>query len=324
MNGLLPRCDCNGLKNWTPNGSFFGPSHESRLYLCSSCHRVLHLEYIEGWHVGFVFLPDQQDAFGKFFEESFVVQARAFGETKRALYEKCYEALITAWGFDPARGCEPHRRGDLPSKANGDFVLEYRDNDLNTLDIDADAFLVAVQQLRALCQTIVRPPDPIGLPDHITAFVCRTMRWIHVKAEDTANKALPPDPLRIHHDEKFANIFGAVVLATGVSFTPVEIPNLYWSDPSKSEPWFTFDILGSKFTVGPRKRVISINVVFPSPRDVGAISQAAEEDDVTYFVNNSTLNGYYGISSFSIHAWTRDKAVEYLKLAVIAAVENIR
>jgi hypothetical protein len=90
-----------------------------------------------------------------------------------------------------------------------------------------------------------------------------------------------------------------------------EIPNEYWrNDPHYSKkPWYTAEAMDGPFTLklGRRKRVYH-NGVIPRPgQTLGATPAAAAEfagEDVTK---------EFGADGWLLHAWTDDKARDYLR-----------
>lgn len=135
----------------------------------------------------------------------------------------------------------------------------------------------------------------------------------------SAKTEMPPDPCRIRHDEVMMGIIRASLEAAGMnpsSVTPEVTKNGYWSDPTMSEPWYTFEVNGTRITIGPRKRVINIEATLPKPMPVSAIRDVAMADNVTYAAFGDPSGGYQDKRGLAdkivVHAWGKDKAIEYL------------
>lgn len=107
--------------------------------------------------------------------------------------------------------------------------------------------------------------------------------------------------------------------ATGDDVRPrlSEIPNGYWGDPGKSEPWFQFGQKGRTFRVGWRKRVVNIAVTADkkvSTFDPRPVSALALKDETTLYVDGDWRPSSPSATAedVTVHAWTQDKVVEYL------------
>jgi hypothetical protein len=170
--------------------------------------------------------------------------------------------------------------------------------------------------------------DVIVWVEHVTAAGDETQlaykrdpsscEWRRIDPDATQNMAIPPDPIRVNHDAFFKEIFDTVGIPARAR---KEVPNRYYKDTSNKEPWYAIKLGEVQFTVGPRKRVINIELIRPdgkdfgdsttSPFDYDVLSDLAKKDQVTY---SSTER------SILIHAWGKDKAIEYLGILVGAAV----
>jgi hypothetical protein len=141
--------------------------------------------------------------------------------------------------------------------------------------------------------------------------------WERVDPESTQSLPIPPDPIRVNHDALFNSIFLAVGIPESAR---KEIPNRYYNDKSNKEPWYSIRIGEVEFTVGPRKRVIAIELTRPDGKDFDEgqhpfghriLNDLATKDRTTYSASEATI---------SVHAWGKDKAIEYLGILVAAAV----
>lgn len=74
-------------------------------------------------------------------------------------------------------------------------------------------------------------------------------------------------------------------------------------------PWYQFTFNGAEFTVGYRKRVASLQIA--PGRNLQELKDLAYADTVTFWTDSE---------STGIHAWTQDKAVEYLCVMLRAVI----
>jgi hypothetical protein len=105
-------------------------------------------------------------------------------------------------------------------------------------------------------------------------------------------------------------------MGAGVEFSPTEVLNQY-SGNTDLQPWYLFDLNGINIRVGPRKRVYAIKVEVPNQREKIAtkdIRKAAVADGVTYYANGSWQSRSRAARLIEIHAWGKDKLIEYLTI----------
>jgi len=171
---------------------------------------------------------------------------------------------------------------------------------------------------------------------------------------DTARDVpMRKDPLRISWDTHFKEVFGDVAIAVGFVIDRRAIPNRYHNDCTCSEPWWQFEIGNKTFVVGPRKRVINIQVESKEPFDPAPLKALSDRDGVTFdsrplwydatearakdiphnhdfstaifAVEKEEQAKFTGREHFTckayIHAWTKCKCVEYLIAAMKLATE---
>lgn len=123
-----------------------------------------------------------------------------------------------------------------------------------------------------------------------------TWNWKELLHRDSAKVEAPIDPIKVKHDAFFAGVFKDL----GVNV--IEIPNRYGG--SKLEPWYTFRIGLTDYVVGPRHRVFSVEALYPDSRDLSRIAALAKADQVTYVADSN--------DKVLIHAWNREKLIQYL------------
>lgn len=166
-------------------------------------------------------------------------------------------------------------------------------------------------------------PMPAGCPLDWTGrtFVFQKLDagWTPVDAAACQEAQIPEDPRRVSTLAFFEKVWERVAQATGDDVRPrlSEIPNGYWKDPGKSEPWFQFGQKGRTFRIGWRKRVVNIevkadkNLASFDPRPVSAL---ALKDETTLYVDGDRRPSSQAANAedVTVHAWTQDKVVEYL------------
>lgn len=169
----------------------------------------------------------------------------------------------------------------------------------------------------------VRVPLPPRVPDDaVDVWVRRASgvngyQWEHIDPAITADLPVPIDPIRVRHDALFGSIFRTVGLSESIA---AEIPNRYYNDYARNQPWYLINIGEMKLIVGPRKRVISIEM---TRRDGLAFDEGSHRFDHTVLGPLAESDGVTYESSphrILIHAWGKDKAIEYLSKLLGAAV----
>lgn len=351
-----PNCTC-GHNNWQGGGGQIGPGYQFSGRKCGSCGNLAQYVGRDGWWCVLIFPQILGEAPLDYINTTMMLQARAYQALHEAVNDAkskiLFDDLLSQWDLDPAKGCVHHYldgeytpEGQTHTRSN----FEYRDTVGNRLDIDHLAFQEACRKLdedNPPRPDVLRAPDPINLPEGITAYVSRAHQWD--LAKPFVGK-LPKDPRRVRHDRDFLEVFQAVQEATGQAFAPTERKNGYYEDRTNSEPWYEFQIGGTTFTVGPRKRVTHISFKAALPVDYSALQALATTDKVTFeakrpweeaaqaevqkldqeaddwiariqAVCDKAKAEFQGDPNKStdvyIHAWGKDKAIEYLTRAIL-------
>ena len=177
--------------------------------------------------------------------------------------------------------------------------------------------------------------------------------WVLVTAEESAKHFPKPDPTRVWNAAYFRDVWVKLSENLGVLLPyPSKTKNEYGG----VEDWYTFTLNGAVFKVGWRKRVVNVEVEYPGLVDVTDISAVAKGDGTTYeaygLERTMTLQEHLGkeweeadedqramllgcypdgmittrkggwqddmskAQHVCVHAWTKDKLVEYLTLLV--------
>jgi len=134
--------------------------------------------------------------------------------------------------------------------------------------------------------------------------------WEHIDPDRTQDLVIPPDPIRVYHDV----IYGEIFEGAGLGSVPrAEIPNGYYGDKFKNEPWYELQFDGFTLTIGPRKRVISITLQHKQPFDVSSLCALGRRDVTTYTADGGWNSDQKMAATANLHAWSKEKAIEYLQ-----------
>jgi len=333
-----------------------GPGYQFTSRQCKHCGHIGHYVGRDGWWCCLISPQSLNEIALEYINTTMIRQARAYKELWEAVNSAktqiLYDDLLTQWDLDPVKGCVHHYlAGEYTpeGKAYTRSNFEYRDLAGNRLPVDHLALEAAISQMydeNPDRPDVVYAPDPINLPAGVTAFVSRKGKW---EAAKPLVGKLPRDPVRVRHDRFYSEVFKAVQDSLGLTFTTTERANGYYSDKFLSEPWYDFEVAGITFTVGPRKRVTHISFKAPAPVGYAQLQALAKRDNVTFEVKPpwedaaqallqaidkeadnwidqvqaaayKAEDEYQGDKGKStevlIHAWDKDKAIEYLTTAI--------
>jgi hypothetical protein len=157
-------------------------------------------------------------------------------------------------------------------------------------------------------------PTPPELPSGVVAFLADEASdaptgWgRRFTAESTKGVSAPRDPIAVQHDEYWAKLLSEL----GVTEYKA-VGNDY--DGNSLESWYDFTLRGAHFHVGPRKRVDVIEVGRTPPVDCAEVRALAQKDNVTEYGAGTEEE------RFVVHAWVREKFVEYFRL-ICASLEK--
>ena len=136
-------------------------------------------------------------------------------------------------------------------------------------------------------------------------------KWTTIVHDEVADLPVPDDPPIVHNAEFWKHVFDAVGIE---HYVPTE--NRYTTD---GPPWFAFLHGDATYLVGRRKHVMSLQTIHADTVDVTPLGRVAREDKVTFQVTDGV--GFSGGQEIEIHASTREKCVEYLK--IMLALEHV-
>jgi hypothetical protein len=169
--------------------------------------------------------------------------------------------------------------------------------------------------------------------------------WMLVDPKVSAALPVPRDPILVENERYFAKVWSALQEIVG----PLNISETA-NDYGGIEPWYRFTVGSGTFTVGWRKRVVSVQVHSDSTFPTESIRPLALRDNTTYIAtvpprrvkpsdwpepvsasDREVLNriaspedgcvdyqaaGWQSelpmVTDLTIHAWTQEKLVEYL------------
>ncbi len=206
--------------------------------------------------------------------------------------EKCGKLGIDIFGYGQGAFITHHEVDDIQDYVNKDLIPQWRYNKKHNLKATVPP------QLPDRVFLFTRVEEEDGSPRSIPGWNCFT------KAT-TLGVQPPEDPILTEHRAYWEGIFEHLNIKDAK-----EVENRYCG--SELEPWYEFQINGTFWIVGPRKRVDVIEVQSPTPLDFVAIRTLATRDNVTQYEDEN---------SFRVHVWNKKKFFEYF-YAMLSAVET--
>jgi len=234
--------------------------------------------------------------------------------TAKEAWEREFVWYPTCDKLETPRGSVVHGEYDLESKTTNRWIKDPDGNKIEGSEKLVKPFRDSWSELEKRMPGFTSHELPPQVPDclalkigYYTKGMGEGYAWTPwVSAEMTKDIPVPQDPRRRRHDELFQKVFAEVRGNGFVLRDMKEIPNQYFKDTNDIEPWYTFRQGKSKFLVGPRKRVYHISVTAPKFKLVHhqkVTKELGQRDNVTWEASGKTA---------LIHAWGRDKLVEYL------------
>ena len=312
-----PVCVC-GAKDWSPGGGSFGGLSQQWMN-CKSCGRPMCILF--GYSNGCVFqhrdVGGDINDFASWLNDVMLVVLRAEGEH----IDEARSAFLEE------SGREFRRQNGVPLDATPDDIRKDKELDEKyTQWWYSEAASQSPEYRRPTKYALnYTPPIPPNIPEKMhLRLLCWGVNgerdnsdYVLVETIQSLSVAMPPDPIRVHHDEFYLPVLAELGIA---DFKLID--NQYCG--AKSEPWYEFNIGETVFTVGPRKRVTSISVRAPSGINTVKIGALAQSDSVTYEADNR-LNDFdkAETSNVLIHAWGKDKLKEYLAILIEEAKQGV-
>lgn len=304
MPELAPECLC-GTKQWNPGGASFSPGLQSQWFTCNHCGRPA-IDIGNGG--GHAFIISTND--GEFPKDGLNWINATLLLVWRDVQERLTAARATVEkeSWDAFCECEGLPQGTKIDAMDKGQTERFRAmfGELYKEDRWRRPSGFEVQDL---------PPQ---VPESITVFhPMGDGEWKMINHTETADIEIPADPVRVRHDTYFNEVFAALEGEFG-KFERVEVKNEYCG--AENEPWYQFTLGSITFTVGPRKRVIAIKVDAPDGINTECIRSVAQADETTYTADGGWQSNATVANAIEVHAWTKEKLIQYLTILGRASV----
>lgn len=280
----LPNCVCD--RNDYRHGSSSLSRIHTQWQICNACDRQLLLLSAYGTHYQIFFPADKSahQAALEWLNMTVMIVGRAFQERRRVAKDLLWEEFLPdfcrrsgmVWDKDN------YWEGDFPSP---EFRQECQDFEARTLGQSLEDSPV-----------LPCPPSDVRIWRYVGS------EYVIQQPEESLGLEVPRDPVVVKNEQFWKRVFDEV----GVQVYE-DAENTY---SENGKPWYSFRHGDGVFTVGWRHRVVSIEGVFPSKKDLSAVRQLGERDSVTCNVEDN---------QFTIHAWSEDHCVEYMQ-KILAAI----
>lgn len=297
----LPYCLC-GKKDWRSGGANLSSILSSQWFTCNRCNRP-------GVYIS---TPGGS---------SFVVPTARLDYFPEKGFEYINQILIVFYRY--IEDIVDKKRSLLFSQALSTFLMYQGLPEGTTLrDLTSDQRLNLAHTTSLLEQGAAwRNPDnlfhslPPQVPASITIFIHveGIEDWRKVTTKETADLEIPQDPILVYHEAFYQEVFSALE----AEFGPIQreiVENEYSKE--KNQPWYKFSIGKITVTVGPRKRVDSVIFESKEAFNPEVIHTLAASDGVTYVANDVWANQATTVREVEVHAWTKEKLIEYLKVII--------
>lgn len=306
----LPVCDC-GRNDFSNRSTSLGPGYYNATHRCQACQTLawvlssdagmvcilvppsLDVAPVERW-VNDVLQPTWRDRSAKLKAHRKEEWAAWLDEVFKVRFPEC-----TVF---PDHSVSYH---DLPKEAQEAIDLQFGENDEKR------------GTYRPLPPELLAPVYPPQVPEGVTVWFLDgrgpDARWVLAVHNVSAAITPPRDPILVSNERYFAEVWKEVEAALGCPLPDrVEVKNGYGG----REPWYQFVVGTATFTVGWRKRVVSLQVESPTLLSTERIRPLASRDDTTYEAHRGDEGGWQSeirtANVILIHAWTREKLVEYI------------
>lgn len=332
MRDKLPACLC-GSTSWNQGGGSYGGAMSTTYYSCPACQRRAISLYASGYDVLIMFKEGDEPVLDTWINRTLMICARAFetrwDKIKSLIDQANRDSVIMNHGVDPTKGF-------VWGNEYIDHHPNANDNEGNPIPQDIVA-AIHTDFHDMYCgpnpTTLITPPIPPNLPEGITAYLWQRLPgqtnqefgYVQITPEASKRAFMPLDP---HRESQIAYWKGVMNDLTGYcwgdKFVPelTEIPNEYFNDVNKCEPWYTFKFRGATFKVGWRKRVVNVEIDFGTKVTVTKLRDLGVRDNTTYYAEGGWKSKTETAQTVCIHAWDKEKLLEYLRAAIQIAREE--
>jgi hypothetical protein len=163
----------------------------------------------------------------------------------------------------------------------------------------------AADQLPPELTTGVYPPGTLARV--MPVFYLDREQWLPVDAEYAAALPTPVDPRVAEQDQWVNALLGKLQAALALP-EPVVWQRAAAQYPTPL-PWYTFTIGIVVFTMGPRKRVFSIQALFPQEVDYAEVEALAAQNRATFNVHCEEPT-----QRILVHGWASADVLQYLTI----------
>lgn len=307
----VPPCICGDQEDpeqdYRPGGGQISGGFSQSGFTCKRCNRSVMAVDANGCGPYIIFPTDSHGFSNEDFEylNGVLLRATRDAEARRKnhiehVQREFIAEIVTKHDLDPD---EITAWGALPDEIKNQYRHKF------------DAFIPdAFREWAEQHGHPVPPQLPPTLRIKMRELKDGAWEWVEVDHAKSAEMDIPRDPIRGRRDEYWGGIFAELAKLLEVDQVErKEIPNRYYPDRFKSEPWYEFEAFGVTFVVGPRNRVDAVHVLGKDGAKFACkrIRELSERDKTTFTANDAWKPEVDEASSVEVHAWTKDKLIEY-------------
>lgn len=295
-----PNCLC-GENDWQDHGGYFSPGLQQRGLLCLACRKISGFVTANGGNI-FVIpagntIPEPVlEWMNTVVLPTWRAKAEEIREAQKPIVEDCQRRACETLGLPIDVEYK-----DIPEDKHEEWCKIWQE-----LHANPDYRLPA---------GVSYPPIPPQMPEGITCYVLTLDdTWRKVSREETLDLTQPPDPIKVHHDKFFTEIFHGFANELGLDDIPrEEIRNEYCG--AENEPWFRFILGPNTITLGPRKRVYAIQINAPDGFHTEDLRKVVvDEYRSSYWANEDWQSEAEVATSLEVHAWTKEQLMRLLSI----------